>query len=170
MRRYFAAALLLIWVLGLIWPAGEANALSCARQPSVNEEFARSTVVFHGKAVGERKNGATTFEVTEAWKGVASDKIDVLVSNMWMPVQQGEAYLVYAAQQNGVLTAHLCGRTALWEQGRADTASFPPTSVTPEDSPAAPWSFTVAGAVVALIFAVLLASLMIARRRDPKRK
>ncbi|WP_088833981.1 hypothetical protein [Paenibacillus tyrfis] len=137
MRRYFPAALLLIWVLGLIWPAGEANALSCARQPSVNEEFARSTVVFHGKAVGERKNGATTFEVTEAWKGVASGKIDVRVSTMWMPVQQGEAYLVYAAQKNGVLTAHLCGRTALWEQGRADTASFPPTSATLKKPPAA---------------------------------
>lgn len=170
MRRYFPAVLLLIWVLGLIWPAGEANALFCTRQPSVNEEFARSSVVFHGKAVGERKNGATTFEVSEAWKGVASGKIDVQVSTMWMHVQQGEAYLVYAAQKNGVLTAHFCGRTALWEQGREDIASFPPTPVTLKNSPAAPWSLTVAGTVVALIFAVLLASLMIARRRDPKRK
>ncbi|MCP1309377.1 hypothetical protein [Paenibacillus tyrfis] len=169
MRRYFPAALLLIWVFGLIWPAGEANALSCARQPSVNEEFARSTVVFHGKAVGERKNGATTFEVTEAWKGVASGKIDVQVSTMWMTVQQGEAYLVYAAQKNGVLTAHLCGRTALWELGNGDTASFPPASFTPKGSPSAPWSLTVAGAVGAVVCLVMLTSFVIARR-DPKQK
>ncbi|KPV60890.1 hypothetical protein QJ48_03070 [Paenibacillus sp. A3] len=169
MRRYFPVALLLICVLGLVWPAGEANALSCARQPSVNEEFARSTVVFHGKAVGERGNGAITFEVAETWKGVTSGKIDVQVSTMWMPVQQGEAYLVYAAQKNGVLTAHLCGRTALWELRSGDTASFPPASFTPKGSPSAPWSLTVIGMIAMLVFVVLLTNFVIARR-DPKRK
>ncbi len=169
MRRHLPAVSLLIWVLGLIWPAGEASALSCARQPSVNEEFARSTVVFHGKAIRERKNGAITFEVAEAWKGVASGKIDVQISTMWMPIQRGEAYLVYAAEKNGVLAAHLCGRTALWELGRADTASFPAPSVTLKGSSSSPWSLTGIGAILALVVAVLLACFMMARR-DPKQK
>lgn len=134
----------------------------------MNEEFARSTVVFHGKAIRERTNGAITFEVAEAWKGVASGKIDVQISTMWMPIQRGEAYLVYAAEKNGVLAAHLCGRTALWELGRADTASFPAPSVTLKGSSSAPWSLTGIGAILALVVAVLLACFMMARR-DPNR-
>ncbi|WP_127490258.1 hypothetical protein, partial [Paenibacillus ehimensis] len=145
---------------------GRGKRANLARQPSVNEEFARSTVVFHGKAIRERTNGAITFEVAEAWKGVASGRIEVQISTMWMPIQQGEAYLVYAAEKNGVLAAHLCGRTAPWELGRADTASFPAPSVTLKGSSSSPWSLTGIGAILALVVAVLLACFMMARR-DP---
>ena len=103
----------------------DALALSCAEPRTIQDEYAYSEIVFRGLA--EEVDGAhITFRLLESWKGPTPVVMNLMVSNMWMDIVQGEQYLVYATNHSEYgLSANICGRTGLWEQTREDTDHFP---------------------------------------------
>ncbi|CAG7650479.1 hypothetical protein ACFQI7_22210 [Paenibacillus allorhizosphaerae] len=148
--RRTTAFLTLLLLLMAYSPRG-VHALSCSKGPTVAEEFERSTVVFRGTVVKEN-NDKLTFQVRESWKGVVGSWIQVQVSTIWIPMQRGQEYLVYATDQSGKLTANLCGRTDLWEKSKLDVASFPNGSTFPAPPryPELHWGIPLFASVVTL--------------------
>jgi hypothetical protein len=95
------------------------GALSCAPPKPVKQEMERSSIVFKGKVVDIKKEGLTTFQVEEAWKGVEGSIVEIY-DNGWDPYMKNTDYLVFGAPQDGKLKTNLCGRTGSWDQAREE--------------------------------------------------
>ncbi|AEI40113.1 hypothetical protein [Paenibacillus mucilaginosus] len=149
---------------------GVTYALSCAVQPSAPEEYDRSTLVFRG--IAEEKSGEDTFtfRTVDTWKGPDEEQFEVRVSS-WIPITLGDEYLVYAAAEDGVPAAHLCGRTGLWSAATEDRVFLPEPlyAFTPAaETPMSPLARTLLGAslVIALLFVLRVYSLRSRKKRS----
>lgn len=112
--------------------ANEARACSCLAPPPPATALERSAAVFVGEVLEkERKSDraeVVSLRVSRAFKGVSSD-----VVTLSTPVQSaacgrtfevGKRYLVYAEHIQGGLHDHLCTRTALLENAKADVEAL----------------------------------------------
>ncbi|WP_426452270.1 hypothetical protein ACP26L_09485 [Paenibacillus sp. S-38] len=177
MTKHLRILPLLLLFFGALFGAlapttGVIYALSCAVQPSAPEEYDRSTLVFRG--IAEEKSGdeTFTFRTVHTWKGPDEQQFEVRVSS-WIPITLGDEYLVYAAEADRVLTAHLCGRTGLWSAATEDRVflpaplhTFDPAAETPMSSLAR----TLLGAslVIALLVVLRVYSLRSRKKRTKR--
>ena len=141
--------------------ARPAYACSCAGTWDTDEEFQRSTAVFAGEVVevGElsvERAGPTdpgmpllapvTFDVEEAWKGVAGDSVVVHGQgpgpSCGLDFERGETYLVFAGRsgegENGPLQTGLCSSTRQSSVETARNMFGPPADELPETGGPAP--------------------------------
>lgn len=103
----------------LLLPLGQVHALSCAEPDPVAEEMERSSIVFMGEAAEVKDNGHLgVFQVETAWKGVEHLQIEVYDNGGWDPYEKGTKYLIFAAEKDGKLSRHLCGRSGIWNAER----------------------------------------------------
>ena len=151
--------MLLVLVMGLslaVLDARPAHACSCAASRSNEEAFRWSDAVFSGEVVdiGElppEPPGTTTmtmpflnpvtFDVKEAWKGVALDSVVVhgqgTSASCGLDFERGETYLVFAGRisedEDTALQTDYCGNTfAASEETARNILGPPPARSLPE--------------------------------------
>ncbi|MCZ8518093.1 MULTISPECIES: hypothetical protein [Paenibacillus] len=161
-----------LFVASLVPAEGVTYALSCAVKPSAPEEYDRSTLVFRGIAESKDGDETVTFRTVSTWKGQEERRLEVKFSG-WTPVTLGDEYLVYAAEKDGIPTAHLCGRTGLWSAAQDDRTFLPAPLHTydPEaDPPMSALARTLIGAalVIVLLFVLRVYSLRSRKNRSER--
>lgn len=130
----FITMFLLIWMLP---EEKQVHACSCMRPPPVSESVEQSDGVFIGKVtaiVDEQSNRRVTIDVSEAWKGVDTQVVEILTgfnsADCGLPVEVGESYLFYAnyfgqaedenSDEKKWLTSTICSRTATETNAASD--------------------------------------------------
>lgn len=105
--------------LGLVAAtAGEAQACSCMVPPPAQEALEDADAVFVGKVLGGEARDRTLevrLAVERRWKGAESEEITVRTATSGaacgFSFAEGERYLVYGYEHEGVLRVSLCSRT-----------------------------------------------------------
>ena len=183
-----------IWILGAGWLFGlvpePACACSCVENPPPLAALQESDAVFTGfvLSVEELNRGLlrssadrveVTFRVTEAWKGVDSDRVKLRTAaaeaSCGFEFVVGMPYIVYAYETANGLSTGLCTRTTDLALAADDLAALgkgmvPPPSPELEASirsnPAGMWLFW-GGTAFAVLSAAALAMMLLrlGRRR-----
>ncbi len=133
MRRSIAVSIWMASVallsLGLVvGTAGEAQACSCMVPPPAEEALKEADAVFVGQVLGGEAKDRMTLEVRLAverrWKGAESEEITVRTATSGaacgFSFTEGERYLVYGYEHEGVLQVSLCSRTAPLDRAEED--------------------------------------------------
>src|SRR5271165_2453359 len=108
-----------IFILGAILSGTLTQAQDCVRiNPGPCSLLNQARVIFVATVIEDKKNSDThKFRVTEAFKGVTSDSIDVTEGLSHLHYQLGEEYLVFAdpcwweSPDTGCLTSMACSNT-----------------------------------------------------------
>src|SRR5271165_5666385 len=108
-----------IFILGAILSGTLTQAQDCVRiNPGPCSLLNQARVIFVATVIEDKKNSVThKFRVTEAFKGVTSDSIDVAEGLSHLHYQLGEEYLVFAdpcwweSPDSGCLTSMACSNT-----------------------------------------------------------
>ncbi len=106
----------------------QVDALSCARPNDLSVEFAKSTVVFKGKALNPNTaeyNWKVSFDVNTLWKGNL-DYIaqGIRIGDMWLNIEKGQEYLILANPIEGHMTGNVCGNSMLWSKVSPEQADW----------------------------------------------
>ncbi|MFD0672497.1 hypothetical protein [Cohnella sp. GCM10027633] len=166
--KLIVLSFVLFIVIGLSWNQ-PASALSCARAGSEYDEFKYSSIVFSGTALSSNDGvDPVRYRVERIWKGNAEDIRDgILVGNMWLGVEKGKHYLMFANVIGGRWTANLCGNSKLlsdaWNPQEQDE-TFGTEGTRLHDRP--PQSIAWFSAVAILALAVFT---LAAKRRNRRR-
>jgi hypothetical protein len=110
--------------------AAPARACSCLQMPP-RQVFEESDAVFEGRVleIVPNDNGITArLEVVQSWKGVEIERVEVRTAGdsaaCGIAFEVGTSWLVYADDENGVLSTGLCSRTARIEEAEEDLAAL----------------------------------------------
>lgn len=129
MRRLAFVGVILLSVTAGVYTA---QACSCMLPPPPPEALADAAAVFVGEVINI--DGATDkggfallrvrFRIESTWKGDVEETVEVRTAShsaaCGYPFKQGNAYLVYAHEHEGLLRASLCSRTTAIENADAD--------------------------------------------------
>ena len=119
--------------LGLVAAtAGEAQACSCMVPAPAEEALEDADAVFVGHVIGgEVKDRSVTevhLAVERRWKGAESDEITVRTATSsaacGFSFTEGERYLVYGYEHEGILRVSLCSRTKPLDRAEEDISAL----------------------------------------------
>ena len=128
-----AAIVALTLASALAMPIQEVVACRCVPPAPPLIELARSDAVFSGKVVELNQGGPwqplmATMEIDDCWKGSIAGRVVVTTSSSsaacGVELQFGGEYLIYAHENAGVLSTHMCTRTRPLEFAAEDLAAL----------------------------------------------
>ncbi len=97
--------------------------------------YEQATVVFVGVVAARteiERGYAVTLDVSEVWKGEVGEQVTVEERMCLVGYRDGERYLVYAHEQNGVLAAGMCSRSRPASEGEPDLEAFRRAGLKPQ--------------------------------------
>ena len=133
-RHWMAMGWGMVVLASLMAPS--AWACTCIAPPPPQEALEASDAVFLGRVVQVRRDASdineghlfATIEVERTWKGGIGQRVTVQTApNSAMCgfyFQEGERYIVYAAEQEGALTTNICTRSKAAQQAEEDLAAL----------------------------------------------
>ncbi len=121
-----ASGLILALAAGT-WEPSVAEACSCAPL-SFEDQRAEAAAIFEGRVeqIVSDEDGtlSVAFHVTQAWRGVAQERIEVSTASSGaacgFTFEVGQHYLVYATSPESTLRVSLCSRTARMDDASED--------------------------------------------------
>lgn len=121
-----ASGLILALAVGA-WEPSAAEACSCAPL-SFEDQRAEAAAIFEGRVeqIVSDEDGtlSVAFHVTQAWRGVAQERIEVSTASSGaacgFTFEVGQHYLVYATSPESTLRVSLCSRTARMDDAGED--------------------------------------------------
>ncbi len=163
--------------------ATPAGACDFPEPPPPDEALAEADAVFAGQIVTMRpaerdRHVAVTFAVDRIWDGPHDDRLTVIThedeATCGYPFdREGDEYLVYAYERDGVLQTSLPTRTTPIHQAREDLAALGEGTAAPSAGPVAsaarfPRERPVMATIVGLgLIALVVSTIQLARGRDP---
>ncbi|MCD9024922.1 hypothetical protein [Cohnella silvisoli] len=122
MKRMVPTVLFICMIISVcVLSPNKAFACSCG-EPSVQERFELSSVVFTGTLVSKDKEGGNIFSVDKVWKGHLADNyvISGFFGMCGTEFEKGNKYLVFTENLKGKETTTLCSGNKLIAEASKD--------------------------------------------------